>query len=186
MSKGPRINLEILERLVDLAKDSQRGEGPALYQQLQEEFEPKGIHLPSLRTIQNFAKLSRELFATSIQEQRWSLSGMGSAGIPWNAGAFLLDASLEFAREDELRPEEKYTWDELDILLARWERPEELTNRLAKWLWRLHLTWPETKLTNIVWLACRYSQAERVAELTNQMFDSYHLDSELIEMVIKA
>jgi len=179
--------MEILDRIVVLALDKSNLLGKAIKAKLEEEFDPNDV--PGLRTIQQYMSSAREKAKENIQEQPWSLATMDKADIPWEAAAWL----LECYKECEKRTMEgeqlwRLTNPYLPTRIERLE-PQEggwvfLTNRQAKWLWRVRLIGPALDFANPFYDLChwadQYAHAEITAEYLDQYFDTRTIDADLM------
>ena len=164
--------------------------------------------IPKLSTITRKVREFRKQAKDNVQEQPWSLATMAKAdtGIPWEAAGFLMEASDELqrlqAKGEKLWPYSEHPLDdfyngsleEVTEILASGKEPERisvkplapraplgtvLTNRQAKWLWRLHCIFPKLKLFNLLPLVDAYAQRELLADYLNRDFDTSDLDSSL-------
>lgn len=188
MAKGrPRTKMEILDRIVILALDKSNLLGKEIKSKLEEEFDPRDV--PGLRTIQQYMSNAREEAKENIQEQPWSLATMDKAGIPWEAAAWLLECYKECG---EYSMEGKQLWrltnPYLPTLIERLVLHEGgltfLTNRQAKWLWRVHVIGPALDSVDPFSDLCRwadqYAHAEITAEYLGQYFDTRTIDADLM------
>lgn len=185
--KGPRTRKEILDRIVVLALDKSNLLGKQIKTQLEEEFEPNDV--PGLRTIQQYMSNARKEAEENVQEQPWSLATMDKAGIPWEAAAWLLEHYKECERRttkgDQLWP---LTNPYMTALIERREPVEGgwafLTNRQAKWLWRVRLIGPALDsadpFCDLCHWADQYAHAEITAEYLDQYFDTRTIDADLM------
>jgi hypothetical protein len=190
MAKGPKLprtKKEVLDRIVALALDKSNFLGKQIKAQLEKEFEPNDV--PGLRTIQQYMSNARKEGKENVQEQPWSLGTMDKAGIPWEAAAWLLEHYKECERRttkgDQLWPLTN------PYLPARIERREPveggwvfLTNRQAKWLWRVRLIGPALDSADPFYDLChwadQYAHAEITAEYLDQYFDTRTIDADLM------
>ncbi len=190
MAKGPkqpRTKKEILDRIVILALDKSNLLGKQIKVQLEGEFEPNDI--PGLRTIQQYMSNARKEAKENIQEQPWSLGAMDKAGIPWEAAAWLLEHYKECEKRttkgDQLWP---WTNPYMTTLIERRALVEGgwvfLTNRQAKWLWRVRLIGPALDsadpFRDLCHWADQYAHAEITAEYLDQYFDTLNIDADLM------
>lgn len=182
--KGPRTKREILDRIVVLALDKSKLLGKQIKEQLEKEFDPKDV--PGLRTIQQYMSNART--AENVQEQPWSLATMDKAGIPWEAVYWLRERYVECKRymESERRKKKgKQLWPWTTHFTEGKPSPKVvLTNRQAKWLWRVHLVMPELEelpdwLLELCRRADEYAHREMTAEYLGQDFDTSDLDGSL-------
>ena len=185
-SKQPRTKKEVLDRIVVLALDKSNLLGKQIKAQLEEEFEPNDV--PGLRTIQQYMSNARKEATENIQEQPWSLATMDKAGIPWEAAAWLLEHYKECERRtmkgDQLWP--------LTNPYPTGTKPLEpveggwvfLTNRQAKWLWRVRSIVPAQEFPDPFHELChwadQYAHAEITAEYLDQYFDTRTIDADLM------
>ncbi len=190
MTKGPkqpRTKKEVLDRMVVLALDKSNLLGKQIKAQLEEEFDPKDV--PGLRTIQQYMSNARKEAEENVQEQPWSLATMDTAGIPWEAAAWLLEHYKECEKHttkgDQLWP---LTNPYMTTLIERREPVEGgyvfLTNRQAKWLWRVRLIGPALDsadpFCDLCHWADQYAHAEITAEYLDQYFDTRTIDTDLM------
>lgn len=190
MAKGPkqpRTKKEVLDRIVILALDKSNLLGKQIKTQLEEEFKPNDV--PGLRTIQQYMSNARKEAKENVQEQPWSLGTMDKAGIPWEAAAWLLEHYKECERRttkgDQLWP---LTNPYMTTLIERREPVEGgwvfLTNRQAKWLWRVRLIGPTLDSADPFYDLChwadQYAHAEITAEYLDQYFDTRTIDADLM------
>ncbi len=190
MAKGPkqpRTKKEVLDRIVILALDKSNLLGKQIKAQLEGEFEPNDV--PGLRTIQQYMSNARKEAEENVQEQPWSLGGMDKAGIPWEAAAWLLEHYKECEKRttkgDQLWP---WTNPYMTTLIERREPVEGgwvfLTNRQAKWLWRVRLIGPALDSADPFYDLChwadQYAHAEITAEYLDQYFDTRTIDADLM------
>ncbi len=193
MTKGPkqpRTKKDILDRIVILALDKSNLLGKQIKVQLEGEFEPNDI--PGLRTIQQYMSNARKEAKENIQEQPWSLGAMDKAGIPWEAAAWLLEHYKECEKRttkgDQLWP---WTNPYMTTLIERRELVEGgwvfLTNRQAKWLWRVRPIVPAQEFPDPFHELChwadQYAHAEITAEYLDQYFDTRTIDADLMMYV---
>ncbi len=143
---------------------------------------------------------ARKKAERNIQDQPWSLGTMDRAGIPWEAAAWLLDAYKECESHIEEYQERMLKGEQLeDEPLWRLTNPYPmgtkplepveggwvfLTNRQAKWLWRVRLIGPALDSTDPFCDLChwadQYAHAEITAEYLDQYFDTRTIDADLI------
>ena len=182
-----RTKREMLDRIVILALDKSNLLGKQIKAQLEEEFEPNDV--PGLRTIQQYMSNARKEAEENVQEQPWSLGTMDKAGIPWEAAAWLLEHYKECEKHttegDQLWP---WTNPYMTTLIERREPVEGgwvfLTNRQAKWLWRVRLIGPALDsadpFCDLCHWADQYAHAEITAEYLDQYFDTRTIDADLM------
>jgi hypothetical protein len=176
--------------------------------ELRKTFSNPAITIPKLSTITRKVREFRKEAKANVQEQPWSLAMMAKSetGIPWKAVAFLLSASDELqhlqAKGEKLWPASEHPLDDFDKgsleevseILASGKESERtsvrplapraplgtvLTNRQAKWLWRLRLIFPKVKLFDLLPHVDAYAQRELLADYLNRDFDTSDLDSSL-------
>lgn len=210
MKKGPRgpsTKREVLDRLIVLALQEPHLLGREIRDKLEEEF---GFsETPGLRTVQQYMSNAREKARGNVQEQPWSLRTMaaGNTGIPWEAVSFLLKKFDELRRRQKAR-EKFWHWSghPFDYIyegtlrsvidtIASGKEPEHvsvrpgtprapagtvITNRQAKWLWRMHIILPKFDLLDLCDRADKYAYKELVAEYLGETFDTSDLDESLI------
>ena len=198
MAKGrPRTKMGILDRIVILALDKSNLLGKVVKAKLEEEFDSKDV--PGLRTIQQYMSNARKKAERNIQDQPWSLGTMDRAGIPWEAAAWLLDAYKECESHIEAYQKRMLKGEQLeDEPLWRLTNPYPmgtkllepveggwvfLTNRQAKWLWRVRLIGPLLDFADPFYDLChwadQYAHAEITAEYLDQYFDTRTIDADL-------
>jgi len=190
MAKGPkqpRTKKEVLDRIVILALDKSNLLGKQIKTQLEEEFEPNDV--PGLRTIQQYMSNARKEAEENVQEQPWSLGTMDKAGIPWEAAAWLLEHYKKCEKRttngEQLWP---LTNPYMTTLIERREPVEGgwvfLTNRQAKWLWRVRPIVPAQEFPDPFLELChwadQYAHAEITAEYLDQYFDTRTIDADLM------
>ena len=187
MAKGrPKINCEVAE-FINLAvtqhPDFSAGD---VLRAIKNKFEPKGIPIPKLRTVQQYIKVFRRKLE---EEEPWSLAAMeADKDVPWEAASFLLECSIELTRRAK-EGEQPFPWREqllgdLDKRgFAMKERESQrkvvLTYRLAKWLWRIHLIVPTLKFLDLCERADEYAHREMMADYLGYPFDTSDLDGGL-------
>ncbi len=185
--KQPRTKKKVLDRIVILALDKSNLLGKQIKAQLEGEFEPNDV--PGLRTIQQYMSNARKEAEENVQEQPWSLGTMDKAGIPWEAAAWLLEHYKECEKRTtagvQLWP---WTNPYMTTLIERREPVEGgwvfLTNRQAKWLWRVRLIGPALDsadpFCDLCHWADQYAHAEITAEYLDQYFDTRTIDADLM------
>lgn len=178
--KGPRTRKEILDRIVVLALDKSNLSGKQIKTQLEEEFEPNDV--PGLRTIQQYTSNARKEAEENVQEQPWSLATMDKAGIPWEAVYWLRERYMECEKRQK-KGEQLWPWT-THFTEAKPSPSVVLTNRQAKWLYRVHLFMPELDelpdwLHKLCERADEYAHREMTAEYLGQDFDTSDLDGGL-------
>ncbi len=192
MVKGrPRTKMEILNRIVILALDKSNLLGKAIKAKLEEEFEPKDV--PGLRTIQQYMSNAREVAKENVQERPWSLGTMDKAGIPWEAAAWLLEQYKE-CEESTKKGEQLWRLTNPYPMGTNPPEPVEggwvfLTNRQAKWLWRVRPIAPAQEFSDPLPELChwadQYAYAEITAEYLDQYFDTRNIDADLMMYLVK-
>jgi hypothetical protein len=189
MAKGPkqpRTKKKVLDRIVILALDKSNLLGKQIKAQLEGEFEPNDV--PGLRTIQQYMSNARKEAEENVQEQPWSLGTMDKAGIPWEAAGWLLEC-YEKCQGRTTKGDQLWPWTN-PYMTTRIERHEPveggwvyLTNRQAKWLWRVRLIGPALDSADPFKDLCRwadqYAHAEITAEYLDQYFDTRTIDADL-------
>ena len=212
MARGrPRITQKVMERLMELALEDFSRPGYELHNLLIEELKGLNVLIPAESTCQHDAKVFREQAARKIDEKPWSLATMDEAGIPWQAAGFLLEAFDEL-RHRQKEGEIFWGWsahplddfykgslEEVVEALSSGREPERisvkplapraslgtvLTNRQAKWLWRIHLILPSwtlpKRLPELCQRADEYAHLELLADYLPENFDTSNLDGGLI------
>jgi hypothetical protein len=189
MAKGPkqpRTKKVVLDRIVVLALDKSNLLGKQIKAQLEEEFEPNDV--PGLRTIQQYMSNARKEAKENVQEQPWSLGTMDKAGIPWEAANWLLEQYKECERRT-MEGEQLWRLTNPYPIGTRPLEPVEggwvfLTNRQAKWLWRVRPIVPAQAFPDPFRELCRwadqYAHAEITAEYLDQYFDTRTIDADLM------
>jgi len=184
--KEPRTKKEVLDRIVVLALDKSNLLGKVVKAKLEEEFDPKDV--PGLRTIQQYVSNARKEAEENVQEQSWSLATMDKAGIPWDAVYWLRERYRECK---ELQEKGKQLWPWTTHFTKAKPSPSMvLTNRQAKWLWRVHLFMPELKelpdwLSILCERADEYAHREMTAEYLGQDFDTSDLDGAFMGALLR-
>ena len=177
--KQPRTKKEVLDRVVVLALDKSNLLGKEIKATLEEEFDPKDV--PGLRTIQQYMSNAREVAKENVQEQSWSLATMDKAGITWEAVYWLQECYTECVKRQK-EGEQLWPWT-THFTEAKPSPSVVLTNRQAKWLYRIHLVIPEWELPDSLPKLCEradeYAHREMTAEYLGQDFDSSDLDGGL-------
>ena len=177
--RGPRTKKDVLDRIVILALDDSNLWGKDIKAQLEKEFEPNDV--PGLRTIQQYISNARKEAEENVQEQPWSLATMDKASIPWEAAYWLQERYMECEKRQK-KGEQLWPWT-THFTEAKLSPSVVLTNRQAKWLYRIHLVIPEWELPD--WLpelchrADEYAHREMTAEYLGQDFDTSDLDGSL-------
>ena len=184
--KGPRTKREVLNRIIVLASTIPHILGKEIESKLKEEFNPKEV--PSLRTIQHYMSDARKVPTRDVQDQPWSLGMMDKAGIPWEASTWLLECYEQCERRIM---EDKQLWPltnpypigtkPLEPVVGGWVF---LTNRQAKWLWRLRDIVPAQEFPDqfqeLCYWADLYAHAEITTEYWGQDFDTRAVDANLM------
>lgn len=214
--KGPRMNPEVLNRLTELAVYRPDLVAKEIRDMLVSEFGENSVL--QLRRMQFYISEYRQEAKENIQEKPWSLAMMatGQTDIPWEAARFLLQAYNALWRRQEVGKGLPWRWsahplddfykgspDEIvDALISGSEiecvsimplAPRAppgtvLTNRQAKWLWRIHLMLPLRSvpgwdLLNLCERVDEYTQRELLSDYLNEDFDSSDLDSSLTNVL---
>jgi len=184
--RGPRTKKEILDRIVVLALDKSNLLGKVVKATLEEEFDPKDV--PGLRTIQQYMSNAREVAKENVQEQPWSLATMDKVDIPWEAAAWLLEHYKECERRT-MKGDQLWRLPNPYPIGTKPLEPVEggwvfLTNRQAKWLWRVRLIGPALDSADPFYDLChwadQYAHAEITAEYLDQYFDTRTIDADLM------
>ena len=198
-AKGrPRIKGEILNRIIALVLSKPHLLGKEIQAQLENEFDPNDV--PRLRTIYKYVSDARKQAERSVQDQPWSLGTMDKIGVPWEAAAWLLECYKKCERHIEEYQRRMLEGEQLeDEPLWRFTNPYPmgteplesvkggyvfLTNRQAKWLWRVSLIVPGQEFPDQFRKLCRwadqYAYAEMIAEYLDQDFDTRTIDADLM------
>lgn len=180
--------------------------------ELRKKFSNPGIVMPKPNTIARKVREYRKEAKANVEEQPWSLAIMAKSktDIPWEAVRYLLVASDELqytqAKGEKLWPASEHPLDNFykgsleDVMgiLASGKEPERasvkplapraapgtlLTNRQAKWLWRLHCIFPGSKLFDLLPHVDVYVQRELLADYLERDFDTSDLDSSLQNII---
>ncbi len=184
--KGPRTNKKVLNRIITLASGMPHIPAKEIMANLDEEFNPNDV--PGLRTIQQYMSDARKATGAGIQEQPWSLGIMDRIGIPWEAASWLLECHEECQRR-VLKGEQVWPHTNprlgVDLPKSKTGGWVFLTNRQAKWLWRIHLILPglqsPDRFKELCLLADLYTQEEITAEYWGgDLFDTRILDTDLM------
>jgi hypothetical protein len=184
--KQPRTKKEVLDRIVALALDKSKFLGKQIKAQLEKEFEPNDV--PGLRTIQQYMSNARKEGKENVQEQPWSLGTMDKAGIPWEAAAWLLDHYKECEKRT-MKGEQLWRLTNPYPIGTKPLEPVKggwvfLTNRQAKWFWRVRPIVPAQKFPDPFHELChwadQYAHAEITAEYLDQYFDTRTIDADLM------
>ena len=213
MARGrPRISPKVMERLMQLALEDITRPGEEILNTLISEFKESGLLIPALRTIQHYAKVFRGRATESKDDQPWALATMAKAdiGIPWEAVDFLLGAFDELRhRQKEGKKLWHWSGHPFDFIyegtvksvtdaIASGKEPEHIsvrpgtprapegtviTNRQARWLWRIHIILPTLDLDELCRRADEYAYRELVAEYLGEAFDTSDLDESLINQL---
>jgi len=172
-----------------------------------DKFHDTGINIPKLRTVQALVKQLKEEVGQNYEEQPWSLATMDQAKIGWEAASFLLMADGDLRR---LQSEGKHLpWQnsaapyifkgtlekvvQAEMAGKKVEReyigppvkPRTiLTNRQAKWLWRIHLIVPGLELADLYPHVEPYAHREILAYYLREPFDTTDLDSALMNILL--
>jgi len=160
--------------------------GKELQAKLEEEFNPKDV--PGLRTVYQYMSNARKEAEKNIQDQTWSLGTMDKAGIPWEAAAWLLK---QYGKCEERTKKGDQLWRLTNPYPMGTNPPEPveggwvfLTNRQAKWLWRVYPIVPAQEFRDPFLELCQwadqYAYAEIIAEYLGQYFDTRCIDADLI------
>ncbi len=175
-----------MNRIIALTLSERHMSGKELQAKLEEEFDPKDV--PGLRTVYQYVSTARKEAERNTQDEPWSLGTMDKTSIPWEATVWLLESYKEC--EERVNKGEQLWPLTNPYLPARIERlePQEggwvfLTNRQAKWLWRLRSVVP-TKGPDPFCELCRwadqYAYAEMIAEYLGQYLDTRRIDADLM------
>lgn len=202
MSKGPKVHPDIEKEMVCLVSHNPYLQASEIETYLSEEFRGRGIPLPSLRTIQDRAKRIRDRL--TIQEKPWSLAAMTEqrsdipdeeVDIPWEASRFIMQSIIDLKsriKSDKEKLEELWPYSFKTLTFVKDEpiQPEDarllrvlLTNRQAKWLWRLHLILPNEKPVNLLRHADAYVQRELLRDYLGWEFDTSDLENSLMNIL---
>ena len=186
-SKGrPRTKREILNRIIILALSESHILGKELQAKLEKEFDHKDV--PGLRTIYQYMSNARKEAERNIQDQPWSLGTMDKAGIPWEAAAWLLEHYKECERRT-MKGDQLWRLPNPYPIGTKPPEPVEggwvfLTNRQAKWLWRVRSIVPAQEFRDPFHELChwadQYAHAEITAEYLDQYFDTRTIDADLM------
>lgn len=188
--KQPRTKREVLDRIVVLALDKSNLLGKQVEMILRGEFDTKDV--PGLRTIQLYMSNARQQAVQNVQEQAWSLATMDKAGIPWEAVYWLRERYIDCKEHNKKkRGEDEQLWPWTNLFAKEKSIPGAiLTNRQAKWLWRIHKFMPELEespgcLLRICQRADEYAHREMTSEYLGQDFDTSDLDGSFMFTTLK-
>lgn len=203
MSKGPGISKPVREHMTEYILGNPDACAKGVLASVENKFRNTGYAIPKLRTVQAWAKQVKEKASHDSEEQPWSLATMDEINIAWEAASFLLQAYDDLRRrqsEGKPLPWErsaapyvyKGTFEEVVEAKKSGKEPEHeyiglpakggtiLTNRQAKWLWRLHLIAPGLELADLYPHAEPYAHREILAKYLKEPFDTSDLDSSLM------
>lgn len=202
MNKGakgrPRIKTEILNRIIALVLSNPHLLGKEIQAQLENEFDPNDV--PRLRTIYKYVSDARKQAERNDQDKPWSLGTMDKINVPWDAADWLLECYKKCEKHIEEYQRRLLDGEKLeDEPLWRYTNPYPmgtkpfepveggyvfLTNRQAKWLWRIRHVMPAQELNNSFLKLCRwadqYAYAEIIADYLDQYFDTRTIDADLM------
>ena len=212
MSKGPRVHPDIEKHILTLVTDNPHLKGKEIQAKLEQEFMGTSIPIPAIRTTQDRAKQIIDQLTIEEKPWSLAIMAKGDIDIPWEAVGFLLWAFAEL-RHLQKSGEKIWRWSEhpLDDFYEGGVSVEEvmeslgtgrelehvsvkplaprapvgtiLTNRQAKWLWRLHLMFPKLKPTDLFYHADAYAQKEILTDYLGWDFDTSDLDGSLINLL---
>lgn len=191
MAKGrPKLEHEVAEFITLAVSQHPDRAASEILTAIENKFKPKGIPIPKLRTVQQYAKTVR---VKMKGEEPWSLATMEENGdIPWEVAPLIMQWSMELS---VLVEQGKKVWPWRDKLLGDLSKrgfkvkqpaPQErtlLTYREAKWLWRIHLFVPDLNLYNLCFRADAYICREMVADYFSWDFDTSDLDRGLMTLL---
>ena len=206
MSKGPRMSEQVKRHIMEYVLQNPEGQGKMILASTESKFQDTGIDIPKLRTVQAWAKQFKEMATQNYEEQPWSLATMDQAKIGWEAASFLLQAHDDLRRRQrEGKPLPWHGSVTPDVLEGSFEKikqtigskkePERkhlgpevvkgtiLTNRQAKWLWRIHLIMPGLDVADLYSHVEPYAHREILAYYLREPFDSADLDSALMNIL---
>lgn len=192
---SPRLDERTRKRIIELAFPEPGEKPPSatkILEQLQDDNSVgRGYIIPeSDRTIHAVIRKARtqQTELMEVDREPWSLAAMDKAGIPWEATHFLLEATIELREKGgELWPETEQLIRDLQEMevLEKWSPPASgvMTNRRAKWLWRMHLALPTEEVRNIVRRADFYAHREMMAEYLGRDFVTSDFDNGLMNLL---
>lgn len=210
MPKGPKVHSDIEKHIAMIVTDNPYLQAKEIQTELEQQFAGTSIPIPAIRTIQDRAK--RIVDQLTIEEKPWSLAIMakGDIDVPWEAAGFLLWAFAELRHLQKSGEkiwhlskhplDDFYKGSSMEEVMESFgtdREPEHvsvkplaprapvgtiLTNRQAKWLWRLHLMFPGLKPTDLFVHADAYAQQELLADYLGWDFDTSNLDEGLSQL----
>ncbi|MBA7608607.1 hypothetical protein ES703_15786 [subsurface metagenome] len=192
MAKGPRVHPDIDKYIAYVVSRNPLLQAGEIEVKLTEKFVGTDIPIPSIRTIQDRAKRIRDRL--TIQDKPWSLAAITGENplIPLEAAGFIMESIIDLesrirSGKEKLEELWPYTFGTLTSIRDEVIQPEEeisqrelLTNRQAKWLWRLHLIFPRLKAVDLVTYVDAYVQRELERDYLGWKFDTYDLDNALL------
>lgn len=212
--KRARISGEMLNSMVTWTLQDPSSLGKDIQNKLEKEY-PKEKQ-PSLRTVQAYMRRVREEAKDNVQECPWSIGIMArkETGIPWEGIVFLLHVLSEIRKYDGEEPLWPYSAHPLDDFyegtlhevmdeMGTERGPERvsvkplakrppsgtvMTVRQAKWLWRLHLVFPDWNIRDQLIELCQradmYTHHELIADYFKEDFNTGDLDNGLITQLL--
>ncbi len=198
MPKGPRVHRDIEKEIATIVSQNPLLQGREIETILMKKFGETGVPIPSQRTIQDRAKRIRDQL--TVQEKPWSIGVMKeqnpdipdtNTGVPWEAVGFIMQSIVgleSMVRQGKEKVEEiwPYTFgflasiEEMNGVAKKQSTQTILTNRQAKWLWRLHLIFPDLKPFDLVSHVDAYAHREMLADYLGWDFDTSNLDGGLV------
>ena len=196
MPKGPRVHPDIEKEIAMLIWRNPLLTGKEVQGKLESKFKGTDITIPSERTI--YDRTQRIRTQLTIQEKPWSLALMKKSeegiGIPWEAVGFIMKSLVDLQSmvgrsKRRLRKFWPYTFELLTYMeresgqLKKQSKRTILTNRQAKWLWRLHLIFPELKPVDLFSRVDAYVHRELLTDYLGWDFDTSDLDRGLMTLL---
>lgn len=198
MPKGPRVHPDIEQEIATIVLQKPLLQAAAIELILIRKFSQTDIPVPSKRTIQDRAKRIRDRL--TVQEKPWSIATMKAqnpdipetnTGIPWEAVGFIMKSIVDLEsmvrrNKGEVEKIWHYTFEFLAFIEERNKMAKKqsastiLTNRQAKWLWRLHLIFPGLNPVDLFPLVDVYAHREMLADYLGWDFDTSDLDGSLV------
>lgn len=186
----PKISPEVLIRLMELSLQEPHITGKEIEYILTKDFEGQPFQVPAKRTCQHYANIFQKWAANNKHEQPLSLATIDEIGIPWEGINWLLKAHIECEKRMQ-QGEELWPWTSRFFTEVQEELMKNqpfthrciMTNRQARWLWRIHLVLPEWSIPN--WLpelcerADEYAHREMISDYLGYSFDTIDLDASL-------
>ena len=153
MPRGPRVAQDVEAFCMAKALEDREAPAKEIREKVREWLEPLERPTPGLRKVQQLVSLARRGALNNQDDEPWSLATMEAEGIPWEAVPYLLGCLKDLGRS--------------------------LTNRMARWLWRIHLAAPELDVYDASHEASRYASREMVSQYHDRPFVTGDLDARI-------